>query len=219
MSLTYREAKYVAAVIQGESKQQALLKAGFTPSMARVPQVIENDEIKAEIERLRAELVNHALQVGLADAQEIHENLTEELRGDLAELYNESGQLKPITEWPMWARQGGVEVLDEPNMVHSVDGENSSWDQRGRKIKVRAGSRAKTKELLMKHVAVNAMVHEKAGDINVLVVTAEKARQVVGARKRLAKVIDIQAPDTQDVVNEEAKTVSVIRPDATSLDE
>ena len=187
--LTYREARYVRErVVNDKTRGQALLAAGFSVPLSKHPDYVETPEMLAEVERLRAELVDAALHLALIDGIEIHQQLTDELRGDIADLYTEAGELKPVKDWPMWARNGGVEVLDEPNMVHSADGGDSSWDQQGRRIKVKMGSRAKTRELAMRHKGVNAMVSDKGADVHVHL-HAEIIERLQGARAREAKLL------------------------------
>ncbi len=174
--MTLREARYVNAAVNGESDYKALRQAGWSHDLAAHPARVITEEMRAEVERLRGELVANTIQTGLADAIEIHESLTDELRGDLAELYNprspldprfnpayEAGKLMAIEDWPLWARQGGVEVTDDP------DG-----------LRVRAGSRAKAKELLMKHRGVDAMVQptRQAETDNSVTVTVVHVGQV-----------------------------------------
>jgi phage terminase small subunit len=173
--------------LQGLSDREALLKAGFPVWNAEHATSIITEEMRAEIAAKTKELVERTLEVGLIDAQEILEQLTDELRGDVADLYDEEGNLKPVHDWPMWARQGGIEFIDEPNMVHSADEGGASWDQMGRRIKILGRNRAKTRELAMKHKGVNAMVEAKQGDVNITIVTADQARRVVDAKKRLLK--------------------------------
>lgn len=183
---TAREARYVAARLAGKTKYQAMRAAGFSHWIAKAPSKIETPEIREQVEQLQAEIVGLALNEGLVDAVELHERLSDEDRGDYAELYNPrdpldprydpsvpAGDLLPIDSWPMWARQGGVEFIDEPNMVHSDDDGGGSWDQKGRKIRIVGRSRAKTRELLMKHRAVNAMVQAPAAQVQVNVIDAE----------------------------------------------
>ena len=60
--LTYREARYVSARINGATKQDAAKSAGFSEWLARNPaQMIETDEMRAEIATLQAELVDNTL--------------------------------------------------------------------------------------------------------------------------------------------------------------
>ncbi len=199
--LTRKEQRYLAARLRGDSMQDAAKEAGLPPWLARTRSL---PEVEALVEEASIALNEIRFEQCLVDAVELHEQLTDELRGDLADLYTEEGELKPVRDWPLWARQGGVEVLDEPNMVHSADDGGGSWDQVGRRIKIRAVSRAKTRELAMKHKGVDAMVQQKAGDVNVLVVSAEKAREVMSAaRQRLLKatVTSDAVVSTQDSEN------------------
>ncbi len=195
--LTSKERLYVRYRIEGLEKKQAALKAGFSPSMAHnATWRIETPEMLAMIESAQKELTARAVERGLVNSVEILEVLTDEIRGDLADLYSDTGELLPIKEWPLWARQGGVEVTDEPNMVHSADGGGGSWDQVGRKIRIRAGSRQKTIENAMQHKAVDAKVKQH-GDTNIVIVTPEQQRQsrLERARQRLTEVIDVKAEE------------------------
>ncbi len=100
-----------------------------------------------------------------------------------------------MKEWPLWARQGGVEVIDEPNMVHSADGGGGSWDQVGRKLRVRQNSRQKTIENAMRHKAVDAMaVQKQQVDVNLSV---EVNRRLSAALEREAalKVYEVKAEE------------------------
>lgn len=199
--MTYREAKVIQHQLRGESTRKALLAAGFGAGNADNPDRIITQEMRAELARLQTELVAQTLDNGLVDATEIHEYLTECLRADMRDIRNDDGSFKPQSEWPeIWGRMmeaGDCEV--ETASERSHDGETTDkrggWDAKGTvtKVKLKFTSRAKLLELAMRHKAVNAMVEQKSGDVNITLVTAERAREVVSARKRLAKVIDVKA--------------------------
>jgi phage terminase small subunit len=157
-ALTFREARIVKELIAGKCDRQAILAAGFSTHLADHPSWLISPQMRDLVRVAQQELTRHAFDQGLMDAEEVHQQLTDELRGDTADLYDDKGELLPIKDWPMWARQGGVEIIDEPNMVHSADEGDASWDQVGRRIKIRVVNRAKSRELLMKHKGVNAMV-------------------------------------------------------------
>jgi len=190
--ITWKEARYAAARINGCDMGKAARLAGFSEGVALHAGAIIEPKVAEAIDEAQEVLATHALAVGLVDAAEVLEHLTDEIRGDLADLYDEAGELKPIHEWPLWARQGGVEVLDEPNMVHSADGGGGSWDQVGRRLKIRAGSRQKTIENAMKHKAVDAMVQpgdKLAGAVGDLASSLDRAiaegRQRASQRNKL----------------------------------
>lgn len=171
--LTYRESLVVRHIIEGKPKGEALRLAGFPESVAINPFRVVTPEVQSVIDEMQAALAQYQLDHALIDATEILEQLTDEARGDLADLYDDQGEPLPIKQWPMWARQGGVEFIDEPNMVPSGDGEGKSWDQVGRKIRIIGKPRTKTRELAMKHKGVNAMVQAPAAQVQVNVIDAE----------------------------------------------
>lgn len=199
--MTYRESKYVAARINGATKQDAAKAAGFSVWLARNPsQMIETEEMRAQIETLTAELTESTIQAGLIDATEIHEYLSDALRADSADIKNDDHSYKPLSDWPeIWRRMvEGGDVDVEYASERSHDGEDKDgaggWDRTGTivKVKFKFASKVKLLELAMRHKGVNAMVEQKAGDVNITFVTAEKARQVGSAKKRLEKVIDVK---------------------------
>jgi phage terminase small subunit len=197
--LTHRESKYVNARIAGKSKQQSLLIAGFSPSLAAVPFRVVTPEMETAVAEITAELVAQTIEQGLVDATEIHQYLTDAIRADMRDIRNEDGSFKPQSEWPaIWGQMmeaGDVEVeyeqLTERSHDDATEEKRGGWDVVGEKVvkhvKVKFCSRAKLLELAMKHKGVNAMVEPKQGDINITVITAEQARKVIDARKRLAK--------------------------------
>ncbi len=201
--LTHREARFARARIEGKDERNALLAAGFSYWQAKSPPNIPGIErMRAGVEAMQQVLVAQTIELGLVDAVELHERLSDEYRGDLAELYNPldptdprfnpsyaGGELLPVLLWPMWARNGGVEFVDEPNMVHSDDNGGGSWDQKGRKVKLASKPRHKTAELLMKHKGVNAMVQEKTGDVH-LHVHNQIVEALQEARQRQSRLIE-----------------------------
>ena len=197
--LTHREAKYVNARVAGKSKQQALLIAGFSPSLAAVPFRVVTPEMEAAEAEITAELVAQSLDQGLADATEVHQYLTAALRADMRDIRNEDGSFRPQSEWPaIWGQmmEGGdviveYEQLTERSHDDATEEKLGGWDVVGEKVvknvKLKFSSRAKLVELLMRHKGVNAMVEAKQGDVNITIVTADQARKVVDAKKRLLK--------------------------------
>ncbi len=177
-AITHRESRFLAARIRGLNEHKALREAGFPEWMAHNPERLNTmPQLREILANYESKMAKHTLEEGLLTAIELHEQLTSEIRGDIAELYNPTdptdprynpniaaGDILPIPDWPLWARQGGVEVLDEPNMVHSDDEGGGSWDQKGRRIKIKMSNRLKSKELAAKLKTVAALVQEKTGD-------------------------------------------------------
>lgn len=191
-SITRREAIYIRARLKGESSEEAKRIAGY-PAWMRGGKGGALGHCEALVKESKEVLAESVVSESLIDAAEVHEQLTEELRGDIADLYDEAGALLPIKDWPAWARQGGVEIIDAPNMVPSADGDGASWDQVGRKITIKLASRTKTRELALKLKAVDGLT-KQGGDvtINNIQVTAERQRKVTASRARLARVVDVE---------------------------
>lgn len=100
---------------------------------------------------------------------------------------------KPREEWTEAMERLACEVEDISERSHDgvQAGDSKAWDKIGTRVRIRLSDKIKALELLGKHKAVDAFVKQQAGDTNILVVTADTARKVVGARKRLEKVIDV----------------------------
>lgn len=194
---TYRESVVMARIVAGDTDRRALIAAGFPMYCVGHPSTIISLEMRAKIETMRVKLVAKTLERSLVDAVELHERLTDHMRGDVADLYSEDGELLPMRDWPLWARQGGVEILDEPNMVPSADGGGSSWDQVGRRKKIRVVSRHKTEEMIGRLKAVNAFTETKSPDLHVHL-HAEITSKLQGAMARKERIIEAERVEPKD---------------------
>lgn len=146
---------------------------------------------------------NHRVQVTADDVLRLIIEEIAALRGaDLRDLYDDDGRLLPVADWPDEWRKGLVEGIEHEDLMdRSHDGvqagESKAWDKVGTVTKVKLASRKKLLmqaiELLGRHTGVNAFPTPRAGDTtNIFVVTAERAREVAAAKKRLAQVIDVK---------------------------
>jgi len=200
--LTYREARYVAARINGDDMVHAGRKAGFSEWLCRIAgSAIEKGAVAEALNEAQEILANHALANGLIDATEIHEYLTDAIRARMSDIRNDDHTFKPRSEWPeIWDRMeeaGDVDV--EYEKVRSHDGEDTEglggWETGSKvvvKVKLKFASRVKLLELAMKHKAVNAMVEQKSGGDLHLHVHSEITAKLQGALQREAKLIDVK---------------------------
>ena len=195
--LTYRESKYVVERSKGTTKYDALIAAGFTPGIAHNPQRVESAEVIAAIENYRAELAENVVQLGLIDATEIHEYLTDALRAKVSDIRRDNGSFIPTSEWPdIWQRMweaGDVEVetLTERSSDGATKDKRGGWDGIGTvtKVKIKFSSRAKLLELAMKHRGVNAMVEAKSPELH-LHLHQEITQRLQGALARKQRLIE-----------------------------
>ncbi len=88
------------------------------------------------------------------DADWVLTRLTHEAMADLADLYTENGELRPVAEWPLIWRQGLVSGLD-------VDEDIQGGTKVGQVTKVRLSDRIRRLELIGKHVNVQAFAERK----------------------------------------------------------
>lgn len=205
--LTYREARYVAARLNGEDMLHAGRKAGFSEWLCRAAgNNIEVGAVEEALHEAQSILANHALANGLIDATEIHEYLTDAIRSDWTDIENNDGTFKPISEWPdIWRRMkeaGDIEV--EYQSTRSHDGEDKDglggWDRDGivKKVKIKFASRVKLIELAMRHKGVDAMVQQKQGDTNINITVTAQQQRIDRAKARVARVIEAEAKHVDD---------------------
>ena len=77
--------------------------------------------------------------------------LAQEATADMADLYDEGGEIKPVADWPLIWRQGLVTAVESAALPN---GENKV-------TRVRLADRTKIKEMIGKHVNVNAFVERR----------------------------------------------------------
>lgn len=162
-------------------------------------------DVEALVEEATAALAEIRFEECLIDAHEIHEYLTAAIRADWADIENDDGTFKPISEWPPIWRQmkeaGDVEVEYESHRSH--DGEDrdgrGGWDSDGivRKVKLKFTSRVKLIELAMKHKAVDAIVQPHT-DVNLNVNITATEQRLERAKLRMQRVIDVKAKEIKE---------------------
>lgn len=131
---------------------QAAIRAGYSPKTAYAIgfKLLKNAEIRALIDE---KAKKRELESGV-DAAWLLKDLATQAKADINDLYTESGELKPIREWPMVWRTGLVAGIDT----------SQSIDVGGAPVKitrVRLADRIRVRELLGKHVTIQAWVDKK----------------------------------------------------------
>jgi phage terminase small subunit len=130
---------------------QATIRAGYSEASADVQgsRLLANDKIIREIDRLKAER-SEKTEI---NAQWVLQRLAAEATADVADLYDENMQLKPVHDWPIIWRMGlvaGVEVEE------LFDGTGKDRTHIGHLKKVKLSDRTRRLELIGKHIAVSA---------------------------------------------------------------
>ncbi len=154
--MTPKQQRFVDEYLVDLNATQAATRAGYSASTAysQGERLLRNVEVATAIAKGKQE---RAADVGV-DARWVLKRLYDEAQADLADLYTETGSLRPIHEWPLVWRQGlvaGIETVREGK----GDEEASFVD------KVKLSDRVKRIELLGKHVDVSAFAERLIHDI------------------------------------------------------
>lgn len=175
--LTARQKQFAAEYLIDLNATQAAVRAGYSVRCAKqqgarlltLPAV---QSAIAEAMRMRAERVE-------IDAAWVLRRLVDEANADLADLYDDNGNLRPVSTWPMIWRTGlviGIETdegRDEAGRVEAVV------------HKVRTSERIKRIELIGKHIGVQAFRERVEHDVTVGL--AEQLRRERAERRARVK--------------------------------
>lgn len=158
--LTAKQARFVDEYLIDLNATQAAIRAGYSAKTAEWigPQLLGKPHVAAAVaERMEARQKRTRI-----DADWVLSTLAKEATADLSDLYDDAGNLKPVSEWPMIWRTGlvvGVETFEE------YEGTGKDRKFIGYTKKLKLSDRIKHKELIGKHVDVKAFAerHEHSG--------------------------------------------------------
>lgn len=158
--LTPKQQRFVDEYLIDLNATQAAIRAGYSKKTARVTgqENLTKPDI-ADAIRKAQERRSEQTQI---DAEWVLRRLAEESEADVADLFDEYDNLRPVREWPRIWRKGLVAGMDVSVEYERVDGEKKPT---GTLTKVRLSDRAKRLEMLGKHVFVGAFSekHEHTG--------------------------------------------------------
>jgi phage terminase small subunit len=147
MGLTNRHQRFVDEYIIDLNATQAAIRAGYAPKAANKQAHLLM--LRPDVQKAITEAQASRSERTKIDADWVLRRLADEADADLADLYDESGSLKPIKDWPPVWRKGlvaGVEVEELREEGAAV----------GFVRKVKLSDRIKRIELIGKHVGVQA---------------------------------------------------------------
>lgn len=126
---------------------QAAIRAGYAKSGARTEgaRLLANADVQLQVSRLKA-IRSEQLRI---DAEWVLRRLIEELVADLADLFDDKGQILPAKEWPNIWRQGLILSLDVEELFGRIEGNPKSG---GQIKKMQLADRVKLLELVSRHV-------------------------------------------------------------------
>lgn len=150
--LTPKQEAFVNEYLIDLNATQAAIRAGYSARTANEQgaRLLTNVSVRSAVVAAKAERAERTK----INADWVLQSLAEEKTADLADLYDDSGGLKPVKEWPMAFRRGvvvGVETVMERD---GSDADGTPQFVAVRKVKLT--DRTKHIELIGKHVGVGA---------------------------------------------------------------
>ena len=169
--LTNKQRRFVDEYLIDMNASAAARRAGYSEKTCTKigPQLLGKTRVAEEIAKA---IERRSAKTGV-DASWVLRRLADEAEADVADLYYEYGQLKPVHEWPKIWRQGLVAGVD---IEYVGDGDVVTIK------KLRLSDRAKRLEMLGKHVDVQAFKErvEHSGQVDI-------AQTILSARKRVGR--------------------------------
>jgi phage terminase small subunit len=149
--LTAKQARFVAEYIKDLNGTQAAIRAGYRKHTAAVQahDLLRNPKIMAAVDAAKLER-SERTQI---DADWVLTRLADEADADMADLYDDNGDLLPVEDWPpIWRKGlvGGVKI----EALYDDSGEERRIVGHVKEIKL--VDRTRRLELIGKHVRVNA---------------------------------------------------------------
>ncbi|TIN82237.1 terminase small subunit [Mesorhizobium sp.] len=148
-TMTPKQEQFVREYLIDLNATQAAIRAGYSAKTAysQGERLLKNDEIAAAIEAAKTERSEETK----IDAAWVLKRLAEEAQADMADLYTETGAIKPVHEWPLIWRQGLVAGIKHQELRDSEGNRTGEFI-----IDVKVSDRVRRLELIGKHVAVKA---------------------------------------------------------------
>lgn len=147
MALNPKQRRFVEEYLVDLNATQAAIRAGYSAKTAYSigQENINKPAISAAIQAAQAE----RSQRTTITADWVLRRLAEEAEADLAEIYEEDGNIKPVHEWPLIWRKGLIAGIE-------VEEIKSDGAVIGHIRKVKISERIKRIELIGKHVDIMA---------------------------------------------------------------
>lgn len=149
--LTSKQEAYCQEYIVDLNQVAAAKRAKYSPASAKISagKNMQNPLVLARI----AELQRGSIERTRVNADWLLTRLADEADADIADLYNENGNLKPVNEWPTIWRKGLVSGFDIER-PRGLAGESVEI------VKIRLSDRVKRLELIGRHIAVGAFTDD-----------------------------------------------------------
>jgi phage terminase small subunit len=147
--LTAKQQRFVDEYLIDLNGTQAAIRAGYSQKTAN--EIAAENLAKPSIREVIDAALDRRSKETQIDANWVLKRLAAEAEADVNDLYDDTGAIKPMSEWPLIWRQGlvaGIEHIE----VKDHEG-NKTGDV---VVKVKLSDRIRRLELIGKHVRVNA---------------------------------------------------------------
>lgn len=156
---------FVAEFLKDLNATQAAIRAGYSAKTAKQQgqRLLTNVDVSAAIAAGKADRSERTK----VDADWLLTRLADESVADIADLYDELGNVKPVKEWPLIWRQGLVAGVEVERIGAGA----------GTVTKIKISDRIKRLELIGKHIDVQAFKEkvEHTGSISLNILPEDAA--------------------------------------------
>lgn len=149
--LTDLQERFAQEYMRDLNASKAAERAGSRANQPGVAghEFLNNPKVAARIAELQAERAEKTK----IDAAWVLTRLADEATADIADIYDENGNLLPVREWPLIWRQGLVQGIEVEELF---EGRGQDRERVGILRKVKLDNRVKRIELIGKHIGVQA---------------------------------------------------------------
>jgi phage terminase small subunit len=158
--LSDQQKLFAAEYLKDLNGTQAAIRAGYSPKTAQE----QSSRLLSNV--MVAKLIADGNQARLAqveyDSNTLLQELLQENRADMADLFDENNSLLPMREWPLVWRTGLVQGIEIEAIYETVDKVRTKI---GEVQKIKISDRIKRKELIGRHTRVQAFKDKVVHDV------------------------------------------------------
>ncbi len=160
--LTEKRARFIEEYLRDYNGTQAAIRAGYAPESAGVEacRLLKNANVRKRLEKRKKQLLDAISEDQFRTMRE----LSRVAHLDIRKLYDEQGQLKPVSEWDdeSAAAVAGVETVRRQSPEERDEEGNPVWET---VMKVKTYDKVKALELIGRHQSLfNDSLTLKPGD-------------------------------------------------------
>lgn len=165
--LTPKQQRFVDEYLIDLNATKAAIRAGYSERNADgiASQLMAKTQVRSAIETKRAERSRETK----IDAAWVLTRLAAEAQADVADLYDDDGNLLPVKQWPLIWRQGLVAGIETETLRPRGSKGTGQWRGKSQDVhdeeepeeetvvtKIKLSDRTRRLELIGKHIGVNA---------------------------------------------------------------